>query len=139
MHERPELDGFHTVSGIAAIVAGPVMLMAGAPAGWAFLIMSAGAVVLLAQWAILAEVTFREPDASTMALGAVGVVCVAIAVIYLTRAANDLPSAFPGFDPHSENFQLIPGCLTLTVGLVALARMLAGVHPTRPHHRRNGS
>jgi hypothetical protein len=133
-----ELDGFQLVSGIASIIAGPVMLLMGAPAGWAFLIMGAGAVVLCAQWALAAEVTFDEPDRATTALGVAGVVCIAVAVVYLTRSANDLPTIFPGYDPDTENFQLLPGILALSAGAIALARAIAAVHPMRAN-RHNGA
>ena len=130
-----ELDGFHLVSGIASIIAGPVMLIMGAPAGWAFLIMGAGAVVLCVQWALVAGIAFEEPDLATTALGVAGVVCTAVAVVYLTRSGNDLPTIFPGYDRDTENFQLLPGILSLSVGVVALARAVAAVHPVRtPRH-----
>ena len=130
-----ELDGFQLFSGVASIVAGPIMLLMGAPAGWAFLIMGAGTVVLFAQWAIAAEVTFTEPDPATIVLGVAGIVCIGIAVVYLTRSANDLPTMFPGHDPDTENFQLIPGILALTIGAPALARAIASVHPRGQRHR----
>jgi hypothetical protein len=134
MHRLHEHDGFHLLSGAMAVIAGPIMLLAGAPAGWAFLIIAAGALVLLAQWAILAEMTFDQPDAPTVALALAGAVCIAIAIVYLTRAANDLPTIFPGYDRDSENFQLIPGTLTLTVGVVAVTKAVANIHPTRTAH-----
>jgi hypothetical protein len=139
MPRFPELDGFQLLSGIASTIAGPVMLIMGAPAGWSFLIMSAGICVLLAQWALVREIRFEVPDATMVALGFAGIVCVGVAVVYLTRAANDLPSAFPGYDRDSENFSLLPGILSLTVGAVALARAIASVHPSRAQDRRRGA
>jgi membrane protein implicated in regulation of membrane protease activity len=53
MHEIHELDGFQLFSGLLAMIAGPVMLLMGAPAWWALLIVASGAVVLVAQCAIL--------------------------------------------------------------------------------------
>jgi len=139
MPRFPELDGFQLVSGLASTIAGPVMLIMGAPAGWAFLIMSAGVCVLLAQWAFVREVRFEAPDATMVALGIAGIVCVGVAVVYLTRAENDLPSVFPGYHRDSENFQLLPGILSLAVGAVALGRAVASVHPRRAHDRRHGA
>jgi hypothetical protein len=137
MSRFQELDGFQCISGVMAAIAGPVMLVLGAPAGWSFLIMGTGVLVLVAQWAILTEITCDVPDAATIALAVAGMACLAVAVVYLTRAANDLPTVFPGYDYDSENFQVLPGLLSLTVGAVALARAIAAVHPTRPHHRHN--
>ena len=84
MRRFHELDGFQLFSGVASLTAGPVMLLMGAPAGWAFLIMAAGTLVLVAQWAILAEVRFDTPDATTVALAIAGMACIAVAVVYLT-------------------------------------------------------
>ena len=130
-----EVDGFHLFSGVVSLIAGPVMLAMGAPAGWAFLIIGAGSVVLLAQWALVSEITFTPPDAATFALGSTGVVLVAIAVVYLTRAADDLPTIFPGYDTRSESFRLVPGLLMAIVGAVAVGRAIANVHPIRAQHQ----
>jgi hypothetical protein len=131
------LDGFQVVSGLLAVVAGPFMLAAGFPAGWAFLAIVAGIVVLLAQWAIAAEITVDRPDTVTIALGIIGIACIGIAIVYLTRAADDLPTIFPGYDADTENFKLVPGITTFTVGAVVLARVLAHVHLARAHHQRD--
>jgi len=101
--------------------------------------MAAGILVLVAQWAILAEITYDVPNATTIALGVAGVVCSALAVVYITRAADDLPTFFPGYDSGSENFQLIPGIISLTVGAAAIATAIASVHPTRTHHQHHGT
>ena len=128
------------------------MLVMGAPAGWSFLIMSAGICVLLAQWALVREIRFEVPDATMVALGIAGIVCVGVAVVYLTRAADDLPSVFPGYDRDSENFRLLPGSLSLIVGAVrsrerspactpvvrtidAVARRFEGVLARTTNHR----
>ena len=55
----------------------------------------------------------------------------AIAVIYLTRAANDLPSLFPGHDGDSENIRIPPGVATLAVGIFSLGCAIVMAHPTR--------
>jgi hypothetical protein len=133
-----ELDGFQLLSGLVSVIAGPVMLLMGAPAGWAFLIMAAGSLVLVAQWAIHTNVSFDRPSTAAITFGVLGIVCVGVAVVYLTRAANDLPTMFPGYDPDTENFQLIPGILTLVVGVVALGRAVATVRVTRPPRHGKG-
>src|SRR5579859_3171084 len=109
-------DGFQLASGVLALIAGPILLASGAPAGWSFLLMAAGALVLLAQWAIIAEIAFETSDSAQAVIAVIGVVCVGLAVVYLTRAANDLPRLFPGHDADSENFRLVPGMAALTVG-----------------------
>src|ERR1700690_3775377 len=102
MSRLHELDGFQLLAGLASVIAGPIMLVMGAPAGGAFPVMAAGTVVLLSLSAIAADVTFDALDPATVALGVVGIVCIGIAVVYLTRAANDLPTIFPGHDYDTE-------------------------------------
>ena len=126
-----ELDGFQLLSGLIAVIAAPIMLAMGAPAGWAFLILAAGITVLLAQWTIAAEITFEPLDPVHLFMCVAGMVCIGLAVIYLTRSADDLPTIFPGYDAHSENFQLVPGAVLLATGAVALGRAVASAHPTR--------
>jgi hypothetical protein len=135
MSRLRNLDGFQLFSGILAVVAAPIMLVLGAPAGWSFLILAIGVVVLLTQWMIATDVAFDAPDVPTLVLGVLGVACIGIAVVYLTRPANDLPSIFFGYDHDSEDFQLVPGALTLFVGAVAVGRAIASVHPARRAHR----
>jgi hypothetical protein len=134
MQRLRQADGFQLVSGVLGVAIGPVLLARGAPAGWSFLLMAAGLMVLLAQWAIVSDVTFEIAEASQIALAAVGVVCVGVAVVYLTRAADDVPRLLPFHDADSENFQLVPGFVALAVGLAALGRAIATTHPSRPHH-----
>ena len=131
MSRWQQADGFQLVSGVLALIAGPILLASGAPAGWSFLLMAAGALVLLAQWAITAEITFETTDSAQAVIAMIGVVCVGLAVVYLTRAANDLPRLFPGHDADSENFRLIPGMAALTVGIAALGRAFASARPHR--------
>jgi hypothetical protein len=126
-----QADGFQLVSGVLALIAGPILLAKGAPAGWSLLLMATGALVLLAQWAIMAEITFETTDSAQAVIAVIGVVCVGLAVVYLTRAANDLPRLFPGHDADSENFRVIPGLVSLTVGLVALGRAFVSARPHR--------
>lgn len=126
-----QADGFQLVSGALAVAAGPILLASGAPAGWSVLLIAAGALVLLAQWAIIAEITCESLDSAQVALAVLGVVCVGLAVVYFTRAADDLPRLFPGHDADSENFRVIPGMVPLAIGVVALGRAFADARPHR--------
>jgi len=129
--KRPRSDFGHDV---LAVIAAPVMLVMGAPAGWVFLILAAGLFVLLAQWTIVTDITFEDPDPAHIVLCVLGMLCLGLAVVYLSRAANDLPTVFPGYDRHSENFRLIPGLLLLSVGIVAVGVTVARPRPRRAHH-----
>ena len=126
---RRGADGFQVASGLLGIGFGPVLLLRGAPAGWSFLLLAAGIVLLSAQWMIVNDVEFRIPDQTEILLAALGIVCVGIAVIYLTRAADDLPRLFPGHDGDSEHFRTLPGLVTLTAGLGLLGRTLPSLRP----------
>jgi hypothetical protein len=131
MSHLHELDGFQLLSAFLAVTGGPIMLAAGAPAGWSFLLIAAGITLLLAQWAIVSDVTFEPLRATDVVLSIAGMVCVGIAIVYLTRAADDLPTLFPGYDVDSESFRLVPGFVTLTVGAAALGRAIASTRPRR--------
>jgi hypothetical protein len=131
MHDRSRrVDAFPMISGLLGIATGPILLMRGAPAGWSFLLIAAGITLLAVQWAIANDVQFEITRAQVLAT-LVGIACLAIAVVYLTRSADDLPSLFPGHDGDSEQFRLLPGILTLAVGLVFFGRGLASALPAR--------
>ena len=72
MSHLHELDGFQVLSGVLAVIAGPIMLSSGAPAGWAFITMATGGLVLLAQWTLVAGITFEQPDTTHVVLCVVG-------------------------------------------------------------------
>jgi len=130
-----DLDGFHVLSGVLALIGGPVMLVAGAPAGWATLVLVIGVVLLIGQWMIATDVTFEWPDRPTVIVGAGGAACIGLAVVYFTRAAGDLPTVLPGYEPGSEHLCLLPGILLLAAGAVTLGRAIANVHPTKRAER----
>jgi len=131
MVDLRRVDGFQLFSGILAVVSGPILLATGAPAGWSFLLIGSGVVLLVALWTMGTDTTFAALDRGRAMLAVVGVVCVGLAVVYLTRAANDLPRVFPGHDADSENFRLMPGLTMALVGTVALSRLFASVQPHR--------
>ena len=131
MHERSRrVDAFPAISGLLGIATGPILLARGAPAGWSFLLIAAGITLVAVQWAIANDVEFEITRARVIAT-LVGVACLAIAVVYLTRSADDLPSLFPGHDGDSEHFRVLPGVLTLAIGLVVFGRGLAPALPGR--------
>jgi hypothetical protein len=125
------LDGFHLFSGFAAVIAGPVMLASGAPAGWSFLVLASGLVLLLAQLVIVGGIICDEPAPLTIVVCIFAMICLGFAVVYLTRAADDLPSLFPGYDVHSETYRLVPGTVLFAVGTAGLVRSVLGIHPHR--------
>ena len=125
-------DGFQLVAGLLGVSTGPVLLMRGAPAGWSFLLIAAGIVILATQWAIVYDLRFEMSDPTKIALAVAGMACVAVAVVYLTRAADDLPSLFPGHDGDSEQFRIVPGVVTMMIGLAVFGRAVAAMRPTRP-------
>ena len=53
MSRTHNLDGFHLLSGVISVVAGPIMLVTGTLPGWAIVVTLAGAIVLWAQWKIV--------------------------------------------------------------------------------------
>src|SRR5690242_3283272 len=131
MSHLHELDGFQLLSTFLAVIVGPIMLATGAPAGWSFLLIATGITLLLAQWAIAADVAFEPLGPTEVGLSIAGMVCVGIAIVYMTRAADDLPTLFPGYDVDSETFRIVPGVVTMTVGAAALGRAIASTRPRR--------
>jgi predicted membrane channel-forming protein YqfA (hemolysin III family) len=125
------IDGFQATSGLLGLLTGPVLLARGAPAGWSFLLIAAGIALLVTQWIIAFDIRFQAMDHTSLLLAAAAMVFVTIAVVYLTRAANDLPSLFPGHDGDSENFRVLPGVVILTVGVVLFGRAVTAAKPTR--------
>jgi hypothetical protein len=131
MAERAHrVDGFQIVAGLLGVTTGPLLLVQGAPAGWSFMVIAAGLVILATQWAIVYDVHF-ESDPAKIALAVAGIACLAVAVVYLTRAADDLPSLFPGHDGDSEHFRILPGTLALILGLAVFGRAVASMRPVR--------
>ncbi len=131
MFERARrLDGFHTTSALLGIFGGPFLLWRGGPAGWSLLLVVAGLTILSAQWATAHDVTFDLTDRTQGIVLLFGALCIGVATVYLTRAANDLPSLFPGHDGDSEHFRILPGVMTLVIGLVGIGRALPSIRVT---------
>ncbi len=124
-------DGFQTASGVLAITTGPFLLACHQPAGWTFLIMASGVALLGTQYVLMHDITFEAVDTKSFLQVAVAIASAVVAVVYLTRAANDLPSLFPGHDGDSEQFRILPGVVMLTIGAVLFIRAVLEAKPTR--------
>jgi hypothetical protein len=130
----PRTDQFPTISGLLGAAAGPILVARGAPTGWSLLLSAVGLTLLSIQWLIAKDVAvdFAGPRHVAVVLG--GVACIAIAAVYLTRAASDLPSLFPGHDADSEHYRIVPGVVTLMVGLVVFGRSAIAAVSLRGSH-----
>ena len=126
-------DGFPLFSGLLAVIAGPVMLAAGWPAGWAFLLLATGIVLVFAHWAIANRIQFRPLHRTDLIVAVIGLASLWLAVVYFTHTANDLPRLLPGYDVDSARLEIVPGVVAFTVGAAALGRALTAAHPTRPN------
>jgi hypothetical protein len=56
------VDGFAICSGLAAIATGPALLARGGPAGWSFLLIATGLVLVVTQWVIASDMQFDLSD-----------------------------------------------------------------------------
>jgi hypothetical protein len=56
----------------------------------------------------------------TIVLVVVAVVLIVIGIVYLTRSAADLPSFFPGHDPHDTKTHTKHGLAALALAVIAL-------------------
>jgi hypothetical protein len=128
-------DGFYLFTGVLSVVSAPAMLASGAPAGWSCLLFAAGLVILSTQVLTAYDVEFEIAGWAHVAALVVALLCLGVAVVYLTRAADDLPTVFPGHDADSEQFKLVPGAIALGIGVVLLGRTLALAHTTRTPRR----
>ena len=126
-----QADGFATASGLAAVATGPLLLVHGAPAGWSFLLIAAGIVLLATQWIVVSDLQFEALDGAACIGAAAAMACAGVAVVYLTRAADDLPSLFPGHDGDSEHFRILPGIVMLTLAAVLFTRAVIASRPAR--------
>ena len=123
------VDGFQVVSGVVSLAAGPIMLAAGAPSGWAFLVLGAGIALLGAQWVIAGDIVFDAMRAADITAVAVGLAAAWIAAVYLTHTANDLPRLLPGHDADSASVCVVQGVVAAVIAGVALGRACVAAHP----------
>jgi hypothetical protein len=63
--------------------------------------------------------TRNAPLAVTVVLAVLGLAFIAVAVVYLTHTAGDLPTFFPGHEAGSSHHHTKHGVAALAVGLIA--------------------
>ena len=107
------------------------MLSAGSPAGWSCIVIGCGVASLIGAWVIRAGVEFQVRG-TTIVLATVGIVLVAIGVVYLTRTAEDLPRLFPGHNGGSQHYRVLEGVVSL---MFASLVSFGAVASTDPHAR----
>jgi hypothetical protein len=130
MDHGPRLDAFPLVAGIVSVVFGSLMLWRGERTGWSLLVVAIGVVLLATHWITARQVDYAPLTRLQSVAAVVALACVWIAVIYLSRGADDLPRMFPGHSGRSEHYRLLQGGTVLLVGVVLLARIVARVRPT---------
>lgn len=123
------MDGFQLASGVAALIAAPILLVRGTAPAECLLLFGSGVVIVAAQSVIATHTTLRQLDGAHAALAAVGLVCLLLAITYLTRSAEDLPRLLPGHNANSQSLRLVPGIVSLFVATVALSRAAAMLRP----------
>jgi hypothetical protein len=131
MNRSTRVDGFQTLIGALALATAPLFAAGGAPAGWSFLLFAAGVILLLVQAVTKCDIDFDAVSVLHLVVAVFGLVCVGIAVIYLTRVARHLPTFFPGHDADSQHLRVTPGLLAAIVGSVTIARAIATSRPAR--------
>jgi len=125
------LDGFPVVAGIVSVVVGLLMLWRGERTGWSLLVVAIGFVLVGTHWVTARQIDFVPLTRVQVVVAAVGLVCVWVAVIYLSRGADDLPRMFPGHNGSCEHYRLLNGVAVLVVGVVSLVRVAVRARPAR--------
>ena len=124
---------FMLANGVFGVVAGLVMVFADrrvVPSGWACLVTGCGAV-LLAGAALIGFDIEVSPGPDTFAVGIVVVGLFAIAALYLTHPAEDLPRLVPGHDGDSQHLRSLYGAVTAAMASVALRIAYLSASPRR--------
>ena len=60
------------------------------------------------------------PSYAAIALAIIGVLCIAVAIVYFAEPAKSLPSFYPGHQAGSNHHHTAHGIVALIVGLVGL-------------------
>jgi hypothetical protein len=125
------LDKAPLVIGIVALVAAPFMLWRHEPAGWSILLLIDGVVLVAVHWVVNRDIDLHLRGRDHAAIAILGVLLLWIAVLYLTRAADDLPRLLPGHDGDSEQLRVVPGLVALTASAAVFGRaILTALPPT---------
>jgi hypothetical protein len=133
--EQHGLDAFPLVSGITAVVAGPLFLADGESTGWCLLLIAAGVVLVAFHQATAHHVDFDPIGRGAVIAVVLGLVCLWVAVIYLSRAADDLPRIFPGHSANSEHYRLLYGVTMVIAGTALITCAALGTRLVRAAER----
>ncbi len=124
---------FMLANGAFGVVAGLLMVFADrrvVPSGWACLVIGCGAV-LLAGAALIGFDIEVSPGPDTLAVAIVVVGLFAIAALYLTHPAEDLPRLLPGHDGDSQHLRTLYGAVTAPVASLAVRIAYLSASPRR--------
>ena len=124
---------FMLANGVFGVVAGLLMVFADrrvVASGWACLVIGCGAV-LLAGAALIGFDIEVSPGPDTLAVAIVVVGLFAIAALYLTHPAEDLPRLLPGHDGDSQHLRTLYGAVTAAVASIAVRIAYLSASPRR--------
>src|SRR5262249_60990309 len=120
MDQGQRLDSFPVAVGLVSVVIGLLMLWHGERTGWSLLVVVVGFVLVGTHWVTARKIDYVPFTRVQTVVAAVGLVCVWVAVIYLSRGADDLPRMFPGHSGSSEHYRLLQGVAVLVLGVALL-------------------
>ena len=124
---------FMLANGVFGVVSGLILLFADrrvVPSGWACLVIGCGAVLVGGAALIGCDIEV-SPGPETIAAAIVVVGLFAIAALYLTHPAEDLPRFLPGHDGDSQHLRSVYGTVTAVVAVIALRSAYLSASPRR--------